>query len=276
MIFGYIIVLLWLIVLCWNNIEVTGTAVACSGTATCMDGASLVIQSLFRAAANDPTVCSMFLWNPFSFAKYKLCNRLLRGKIVEGRHGRKYVRIRPGSILDMLYPCSQWAPDTCARCGGSFDQHLVKSWKKKWNTPFDRKLDEILLSAIVSGKSEFQHEADCIYFKKGEFELDTAKSPPKMSHLNKKRQNIYDNGLSLEKGRPLNFHLIYFSRSDPAPPGRLQRRRFFMSQAFYKTPSISGKDGPFLAYYIRSKALKQMDKLLKLQTIENYKRWEAR
>lgn len=232
-----------------------------------------MIQSLFRVAQKDPNtnVCSVFLWNPVSFAKYTLCNYLVRGKVVEGRHGRKYVRIRSGSVLGALYPCSQWAPDTCIKCGASFDDHLRKSWRRKWESPFDRKLDQTLLDAATSGKSEFQQEADCIYYSKGEFELDTCKG---LSENNK--PNKYHDEISLAKGRPLNFHLKYLGRSDSLSSGRRQRKRVFMKQAFYKTPPLVRKDESILAYYIRNKVLKHMDKFLKLQTMENYKRWEAR
>jgi len=55
------------------------------------------------------------------------------------------VRIRPGSVLEYLYPVSQHAPDRCALCGRSFDDHLSRWWKAKGlvGTPYDKMLDDI-------------------------------------------------------------------------------------------------------------------------------------
>ena len=70
---------------------------------------------------------------------------LLRRNVYEAKGGRKLIRIRPGSVLEYLYPISQHAPDKCALCGQSFDDHLARWWKVKGlvGTPYDKMLDDI-------------------------------------------------------------------------------------------------------------------------------------
>ena len=43
----------------------------------------------------------------------------------------KFVRIKPGSILESLYPCSQYGPDKCLICGTNFQTHLNHWWGTK-------------------------------------------------------------------------------------------------------------------------------------------------
>lgn len=104
------------------------------------------------AATGTPTdddgdsdhACSFFLWDVPSLIKYKMCEHLLRHNVYEARGGKKMVRIRPGSALQWLYPLSRHAPDRCALCGHSFEDHLRRWWEEKGQvgTAFDRALDE--------------------------------------------------------------------------------------------------------------------------------------
>lgn len=60
------------------------------------------------------------------------------------------VRIRPGSVLDYLYPLSKHAPDRCCLCGSTFEGHLNRWWVRrgKAGSPYDRMLDEISRDGI--------------------------------------------------------------------------------------------------------------------------------
>jgi hypothetical protein len=40
-------------------------------------------------------------------------------------------------MLQLLFPCSQYSPDKCLWCGGTFDNHLLLRWKRHLYTPFD-------------------------------------------------------------------------------------------------------------------------------------------
>jgi hypothetical protein len=54
----------------------------------------------------------------------------------------QFVRIAPGSILQLLYPCSRYSIDKCFLCGGSYRDHLTLWWSKHLYTPYDRWLDQ--------------------------------------------------------------------------------------------------------------------------------------
>lgn len=58
-------------------------------------------------------------------------------------HPCKFVRIQPGSMLQLLYPCSQYSLDKCVLCGGTFRDHLTLWWSKHLYTPYDRYLDQV-------------------------------------------------------------------------------------------------------------------------------------
>ena len=87
--------------------------------------------------------CAFFLWDVPSLIQYKLCEHLLRQNVYEAKGGKKMVRIRPGSALEYLYPLSRHAPDRCALCGHTFEDHLRRWWEKKGGvgTAYDRLLD---------------------------------------------------------------------------------------------------------------------------------------
>ena len=62
----------------------------------------------------------------------------------------KFVRIKPNSVLEKLYPPSQHVPDRCLVCGYSFDNHLKAWWFPHLYSPFDRHLDDIYEAYAVS------------------------------------------------------------------------------------------------------------------------------
>ena len=52
-------------------------------------------------------------------------------------------------MLQLLYPCSQYSPDKCMLCGGSFRDHLALWWSKHLYTPFDRLVDRVYRDGVV-------------------------------------------------------------------------------------------------------------------------------
>ena len=62
----------------------------------------------------------------------------------------QFVRIEPGSILQLLYPCSRYSPDSCLFCGGNFADHMALAWSKHLYTPLDRYLDDVRQQGVVT------------------------------------------------------------------------------------------------------------------------------
>ena len=144
-----------------------------STTATVMGGAS----------TRPRTACKFYIWNAPSAMLYKWCQHLMKDHIYEGRGGVKvrsvgpfvrsgrdeevkhnqtdkvhthshlcftqFVRIEPGSVLQLLYPCSRYSPDSCIFCGGTFPDHMTLTWAKHLYTPFDRYLDWVRDKGVV-------------------------------------------------------------------------------------------------------------------------------
>ncbi|GKY94638.1 hypothetical protein MPSEU_000717700 [Mayamaea pseudoterrestris] len=88
--------------------------------------------------------CNVYLWDAPSALFQKWCRHLMRDCIYEGKGGTKFVRIEPGSLLQLLYPSCLYNPDRCLLCGGRFPDHLTLRWAGQLYTPFDRFLDESL------------------------------------------------------------------------------------------------------------------------------------
>lgn len=53
-----------------------------------------------------------------------------------------FVRFESNSILQLLYPCSRYAPNRCLVCGGGFSDHLELWWSKHLYTPWDLYMDK--------------------------------------------------------------------------------------------------------------------------------------
>jgi hypothetical protein len=62
----------------------------------------------------------------------------------------QFVRIRPGSMLQLLYPCSRYSVDKCLLCGGTFRDHLTLWWSKHLYTPYDRYLDQVFHESLTN------------------------------------------------------------------------------------------------------------------------------
>lgn len=119
-----------------------------------MDGKALggsestALQSSLSSAAGG-RACSFYVWDAPSALLHRWCHHLLKDCVYEGLGGRKFVRIEPGSILQLLYPCSRYSPDRCIACGGSFRDHLTLWWAKHLYTPFDRNMDNTYAAGSV-------------------------------------------------------------------------------------------------------------------------------
>jgi len=93
--------------------------------------------------------CSLYVWDAPSALLWRWCNHLQRDCIYEGRGGKKFVRIEPGSMLQLLYPCSRYSTDRCWLCGGTFRDHLTLWWSKHLYTPFDLYVDQVYREGVV-------------------------------------------------------------------------------------------------------------------------------
>ncbi|KAG7365353.1 hypothetical protein IV203_038556 [Nitzschia inconspicua] len=93
--------------------------------------------------------CGLFLWDAPSALLYKWCQHLLKDHIYEGRGGYLFVRYESNSILQLLYPCTRYAPNKCFFCGGTFPDHLELWWSKHLYTPFDQYLDKTYNEALT-------------------------------------------------------------------------------------------------------------------------------
>lgn len=117
-----------------------------SGTGASRRGESLrsSLQSVSGGRA-----CSLYVWDAPSSLLHKWCQHLLKDCVYEGLGGQKFVRIEPGSILQLLYPCSRYSPDRCVLCGGTHRDHLTLWWGKHLYTPFDQSMEKTYASGSV-------------------------------------------------------------------------------------------------------------------------------
>ena len=102
--------------------------------------------------------CMIYIWDFPSAVLSKWCHHLQRDCIYEGRGGKKFVRIEPGSMLQLLYPCSRYSTDRCWLCGGNFRDHLTLWWSKHLYTPFDSHVDQVYRESVVDVSDLSSHE----------------------------------------------------------------------------------------------------------------------
>ncbi|CAB9501989.1 expressed unknown protein [Seminavis robusta] len=118
-----------------------------------MDGKALgggggSLQTTLQSAAGG-RACSWFVWDGPSALLHRWCHHLLKDCVYEGLGGKKFVRIEPGSVLQLLYPCSRYSSDRCMICGGTYRDHLTLWWAKQLYTPLDQYLDKTYQRAVV-------------------------------------------------------------------------------------------------------------------------------
>lgn len=76
--------------------------------------------------------CKFFVWNVLSYLKYKETLYQTRQNTIEGRGGKKFIRMQPGSMLEKWYPqlkSGLLKPDGCVLCGFSYKEHLEYWWR---------------------------------------------------------------------------------------------------------------------------------------------------
>jgi hypothetical protein len=57
-------------------------------------------------------------------------------------------------MLQLLFPCSQYSPDKCLWCGGTFDNHLLLRWRRHLYTPFDLYVSRDYQQAVDSNAAD--------------------------------------------------------------------------------------------------------------------------
>ncbi len=73
----------------------------------------------------------------------------MRDCVYEGKGGHRFLRIPPGTMLQLLHPLKRYSTDRCAFCGGSFHDHLELWWSQKHlYKPFDLHLDMLLKEGV--------------------------------------------------------------------------------------------------------------------------------
>ena len=85
--------------------------------------------------------CSFYVWNAPSAGLYRLCHYLQQDCTYEGRGGRKFIYIRPGSLLHILHPLCPKSKDPCLVCGGNYRDHMTLRWAKHLYRPLDLHID---------------------------------------------------------------------------------------------------------------------------------------
>lgn len=85
--------------------------------------------------------CSFYIWNAPSAALHSICHFLQKDCTYEGKGGRKFIYIRPGSLLQLLHPHCPRSKHTCLICGGTYRDHMTLAWGKHLYRPFDLHLD---------------------------------------------------------------------------------------------------------------------------------------
>jgi len=101
--------------------------------------------------------CGFFVWDVMSASRYHVCIRLLRESVYEGLGGKKFLRMKQGSVLASLYPLSMHGPDRCLICNQSFHRHLMTWWFPKRYTPYDLYLDGVNKECSSSDSLESSH-----------------------------------------------------------------------------------------------------------------------
>lgn len=94
--------------------------------------------------------CGFYVWHVVSAGLHGLCQHLCKNCKYEGRGGREFMLIPPGSLLQLLYPCDQYSPDACFWCGGNHADHVALAWSKTYlYSPFDLMLDRVKKEATT-------------------------------------------------------------------------------------------------------------------------------
>jgi hypothetical protein len=215
--------------------------------------------------------CSFFLWDVPSLIKYKMCEQLLRRNVYEARGGKKMVRIRPGSALEMLYPLSQHAPDRCALCGHAFEDHLRRWWEEKGQvgTAFDRVLDETYNEGVsvvyldgASGSKDAKRPHYRVFSFHRRYVEDIPKDEPGSSRSPDKKRS------TARKGRRIKGRIVADEN------GIDKYEKYTRGPVPYRIPQFSPKGinslwKALVLLLARNMAIDEVDTLIELETKEN-------
>lgn len=197
--------------------------------------------------------CSLYVWDFPSAVLSKWYNHLIQDCIYEGRGGKKFVRIEPGSVMQLLFPHRKhFHCDRCLLCGGRFVDHLTLWWAKHLYTPYDLYLDRT--------------SRDGVHLKI-EDDDRTTEAPP--------REHVYHRKYVLDpRELPQSIKAIKQELKERYPG----KERFEIRQAgdiHYAVPaeeiSKESRKNPLLLSLVRSICLQGVDRLIQLQASDNSK-----
>mmetsp|Transcript_3169 Transcript_3169/g.5557 ORF Transcript_3169/g.5557 Transcript_3169/m.5557 type:complete len:264 (-) Transcript_3169:229-1020(-) len=136
--------------------------------------------------------CKFFLWNFISYIKFKETTSLVKENTIEGLGGKRFVRVKPGSLLERWYPqlrANQLKTDGCFLCGHTFREHLEYWWwckKGRSNGGYSK-----FESVIGDGGSDNEHDS---FHSKYVDELGTNKQ--KRGHKGLEVRTSFEGGVS--------------------------------------------------------------------------------
>lgn len=193
-----------------------------------------------------------------------------------------FVRFESNSILQLLYPCTRYAPNRCMICGGSFTDHLELWWSKHLYTPWDLYMDKtykegeiVMEEDVPKSRGNAKQTAPAIV------------PPPRYAFHRKYVQDVSDviKGVtSFQEQKKLLKEKLESSRKvgKKEPLEQLRLTRFPEYGVAYLTPlmpkgfsSSEGKRPSFTLGFARALCLMQLENLVAHQEHEN-KRLESR
>ena len=105
--------------------------------------------------------CKFFMWDFISYIKFKETTSQVKENTIEGLGGKRFVRVKPGSVLERWYPqlrANQLKVDGCFLCGHSFRDHLEYWWWcKKSSTGGYSNFESVIGEGISDNKRHSFH-----------------------------------------------------------------------------------------------------------------------
>jgi len=175
------------------------------------------------------------------------------------------VRIEPGSILQLLYPCSRYSPDRCIICGGTFADHLTLWWSKNLYTPFDRVLDKVSKEGTILPLSSEEQLARA----KKDRSYYPSSNPEYVFH----KRYVLDVS-SLLKGLSSKYQekrvLQRAVQQNPAITGPFEKKKVGELNVTFLVPATKPKPRPSVTFeLVRAMFLNAVEALMYLEASEN-------
>ncbi|CAJ1969372.1 unnamed protein product [Cylindrotheca closterium] len=221
--------------------------------------------------------CKYYVWDLRSALLYRWCHHLLKDHVYEGRGGKKFVRFESNSILQLLYPCSRYAPNRCLVCGGSFSDHLELWWSKHLYTPWDLCMDR------TYKEGEVIMEEDTTKSRRGRNKQTSPLivSPPRYAFHKQYVQDVSDlmkGATTLQEQKKLLKDKLESSRKGDKKKALVQQRltrfpeygvAYLTPQKPKENPSRKGKRSSFTLEFARALCLLRLEGLVADQEYEN-------